>query len=70
MQHLKGVVRQKLENGKNHPTSIDEIRSGVSVDVPFCEFQHETVDLLRLAWQSESLQERSQSIHEASVLEG
>ena len=50
-------------------TSVGEIRSGISVDVSFSEFQHEPIDLLRLTRQSESLQERSQSIHEASVLE-
>ena len=69
MQHLKGVMRQNLENDQKNPTSVDEIRSGISVDVPFGKFQHETIDLLRLAWQSESLQEHSQSIHEAGALE-
>lgn len=55
MQHLKGVLRPTPKNDPENLTSVDEIRSGISVDVPFGKFQHETVDLLRLAWESESL---------------
>jgi hypothetical protein len=68
MQHLRGV-RQFFGSGGDNLTSVGKICSGVSIDVPLGKLQHKTVNFLRLAWESECLQERSQRIYKLGVLE-
>jgi hypothetical protein len=47
-----------FQSGWENLTSVDEIRSGISINVPLGKLEHETINFLCLAWESERLQER------------